>query len=219
MKDQNGFHVFEKSGPYKLRTGNSVDIGKPDVQIVLLPSYLLKNYWIDPNPVQRTDLVPPGKIDLVTVLAHELGHGFGFEGYLNLATGRPSPDNGISTYDELISMGQEGTPTFSGDFSVGLYGGAVPITFFQASNNSVSLMQDGKKYLVSQSPSQNIYHLGRFSPGGRESDLSFFSLMAGCWESQAASSNIGWRIFVNSLDAAVLEDLGVPSSVTTSSPR
>jgi hypothetical protein len=45
-----------------------------------------------------------------------------------------------------------------------------------------------------------------------DSDLSFFSLMSGSWESPSASHEVGWRIPVDALDAAVPIDLGVPGT-------
>lgn len=210
LEDRGGFHVFEGSGTYKLRTGKSVNNDRPDISIQIQPEFMRTNYWIDPHPDQRTDPVPAGKVDLVTVFAHELGHGFGIEGWLDIKTGNPPTDKGISKYDSYIVMGSSFAPVFVGPTSKSVYGENPPITFFRKYVEGVNLNHDGRIYSAILNPQQNIYHLGRFSPELDEADLSFFSLMAGSWQSAGASETVGWRIRVNALDAAIVKDLGVP---------
>lgn len=86
--DYNGQRVLEEGAPHKLRTGNDPNGAKPDVIIEVEAEFMRRSYWIDPEPRARTTPVPPGKIDLVTVFAHELGHGLGINGRRNLVTGQ-----------------------------------------------------------------------------------------------------------------------------------
>jgi hypothetical protein len=201
-----GRHTFEGSGMYKLRTGRSLDRRKPDIVIEIEPNFMRANYWMDPRPSLRVDEVPPGKIDLVTVLAHELGHGMGFEGFRSLQTGEPPADGGLSLFDRFVDL--KGAPTFRGSKTVAAYGRPLPLTFF-ASHHRVQLEHKGHTYRANASPSQNIYHYGRFWPDQPdEPESSFRGLMAGVWV--RPPDGRGLRIRVGPLDAAILGDLGLP---------
>jgi hypothetical protein len=82
--EERGLRVLEEGATYKLRTGRSVRTGEPDLAIEIQPMLLRQSYWIDPHPTLRNDPVPKGKVDLVTVFAHELGHAFGINGWIDL---------------------------------------------------------------------------------------------------------------------------------------
>src|SRR5690349_15433383 len=50
--------------------------------------FVENQYWFDPHPELRTDAVPANKGDFMSVVLHELGHGFGFTGYRDFSTGQ-----------------------------------------------------------------------------------------------------------------------------------
>lgn len=206
--EEGGFRVAEEGATYKLRTGQAIKEGDPDLVMEIQPELMRASYWIDPHPDRRTDRVPPGKTDLVTVFAHELGHAFGINGWIDLTTGNLPANKYISQYDLLMLQGStSGTPTFVGPETVKVYGGPLPITFFSGTR-SATLKHGGRTYTASMSDSQNFRHYGRFAPDSKESDPSFFGLMAGVWVNP--KPNQGTRIRVGALDAAILGDLGVP---------
>ncbi|WP_198024714.1 hypothetical protein [Bradyrhizobium sp. Cp5.3] len=205
LRNERDVSVFEGSGTSKLRTGYSFRPDQPDVIIRIDPNHL-KSLWIDPHPDRRTDPVPEGKRDLVTTLAHELGHGFGIGGFIDPGTGdRPQ----VSTFDQLVNT--EAEPIFTGSKANAVYGGPVPVIHFTAEADNVRLRHGGRTYWTAQTRGENWHHLGRCSPTEDEGDLSFFSIMTGCWKYSDSSGAHGLRVRVNKLDAAVLEDLGVPA--------
>jgi hypothetical protein len=213
------YHIVETSTAHKMKTGHSNNPGEADVLIQVEPEFMRSYYWIDPSPETRVNPVPVGKTDLVTILSHEFGHAMGMEGYLNLQTGAPNPGNFyLSTYDQLLSSMQNGgnyqTPSFTGNNAMNVYGSPVPITFFTTPYDVVMLWMDGRGHNTSRSSQQNIYHLGRFFQN-QDSDLSFYALMAGAWETTTDLSRVGLRSHANALDIAVFKDLGIPTRMTS----
>ncbi len=215
LSPQRDFYVFEGSGPHKLRTGVAVKPDQPDVIITIDPNCLRTIFWIDLHPDRRNDPVPGGKVDLVTAFAHELGHAFGIDGLIDTNTGRLpkfSEDpvvESASTFEMLVRTEIE--PLFTGPKAEAVYGGPVPlIFFFNSKDKDVWLSHAGRRYLANLDAMENFYHIGRCNPSKDEGDLSFFSVMSGCWK--FTNSVQGVRLFVNKLDAAILLDLGVPEA-------
>ena len=210
LKEQNGYRIFEHSGTYKMRTGHAVDPNKPDIQIEIQPEFMRAQYWIDPLPSTRMTPVGAAKVDLVTVFAHELGHGMGIEGWLNTQTGAFPADKIISVYDSYIAIGADRLPVFTGPITVATNVVPAAVAFFSTPASGIAMNFENKTFLVTQNPQQNIYHLGRFMTTAPDTDLSFFSLMAASWQGKKSFGVNGRRIIVSPLDAAVLEDIGVP---------
>ncbi|MET3119851.1 hypothetical protein AAKU64_004098 [Undibacterium sp. GrIS 1.8] len=206
--NQGAIKVSEESAIYKLRTGKSLSATDPDIVVEIRPDMIGREYWIDPNSKTRTDTVPEGMIDLVTVFAHELGHGFGFNGWSDRSSGTWKNLNFVSLYDELIvKRSVDGLPEFIGKNTSRVYGRALPIFFVHDTYTQQTVHRD-RTYFCSISESQNITHYGRFNPLADENDLSFFGLMSGAWVNKHKGE--GLRIKVGRLDAAILADLGVP---------
>lgn len=205
------YDIYELSGPYKMRTGKSVDENLADILIVINPQFMRDELFMDPNPKTRTTPVPSGKRDLVGILAHELGHGFGIHGFRMKDTGWvSSTDNRITTFDTFIRFFSD-EPVFCGRAVILVYGNCAPLTFFDREVERREIVHDGIKYSAHLGPEQNLYHIGRFDVQEPESDLSFFSIMAGAAEFAEPRENLpGIRSYVNALDSAILHDLGVP---------
>jgi hypothetical protein len=204
----NGFNIFEDASIAKLKS--NISLATYDIYIDVNVPFMKQYYWIDPSPSTRTTPVPVGKTDLVTVFAHELGHAFGMNGWINRSTGATPSNLGISVYDKFISATSrygEGGVKFAGPKSKIVYGAPVPV-FFTSYDHSEYVSHNGSSFNCSKAMSQNNYHLGHFSNSFPESDKSFFSLMAGAWPWRSSSQ--GLRIRVTQMDAAVLYDLGIP---------
>jgi hypothetical protein len=213
-----GQEIYETFATYKMRTGRAADINKSDIVVAIQPDYMRKNYWIDPNPTQQTDPVPQSKISLVTVLAHELGHGFGMicdfdsldedEGFISDAKFASSKK--VTVYYSLISWTNPKAPAFVGPTARATYGGDVPVAFFQRSNiqgdtvAEIQVQRGQEMFHVWQNPQQNINHYGRLTSADSDKDMVFFGLMSAGWQPVAG------RIHVGEIDWAILKDLGLP---------
>jgi hypothetical protein len=127
--------VYEQGAIYELRTGNDPNGSAPDIEVFFDVDYLTQFYWLD--PLDGTPL-PPNKVDLMDVIAHELGHALALNGWRDYATYN-LPDDYLSTFDAMITV-DGGMPFFLGEHAQATYGGAVPLT------------------------AGNVYHVGNPSP-------------------------------------------------------
>lgn len=193
----NGGAVFEPDSLYALQTGNYASGFASDVAITLIASAAnLNSFYINPDPSAGT-AVPPGKIDLLSVLTHEFGHGLGFLGLAN----RASPASGtspigagspIGVYDQFISDSTiAGTiaPTFTGAHAEAAYGqlvnagSSVPVPLYYSTDVNLSV--------------ENFYHLSDSVPA-LSGDLMETDIAAGAY------------LPISNLDLAILQDTGVP---------
>lgn len=140
--------IFEEGAAYKLRTGQTAKPGAADIIISINPDYLNQEVWFDPNPKSRTNRIPTRRVDLVSLLEHELAHAIGFHSFRDLHTGS-LPKGYMSAFDRWV-VARDGRFFFVGPESQKVYGGPVPIT--------------------SRIESQNFMHYG--NPGDPSSLLS-----------------------------------------------
>src|SRR5262249_48119911 len=118
---RNGLSVYEEGAAYTIRAGSNVRPGQPDSVIRINPAYLRSQAWLDPRPLQRIDRVPINKIDFVSVLTHELAHAFGFNGFIDQASGQFN--SGFrSVFDAFIKRDASGV-YFTGPNAMRVYGG------------------------------------------------------------------------------------------------
>lgn len=83
--------------------------------------------WFDPEPSLRTQPVPAGKVDGLSLFIHELGHVFCYSGRFDLASiNQGMPPNRLSTFDNFVRM-KNNKPFFIGNLSKALFGSAVPL--------------------------------------------------------------------------------------------
>lgn len=118
--------VFEEGAAYKIRTGKSALPGQPDVLIRISPQWLDQEIWMDPHPETKLTAVPNHKLDMVSLLKHELAHAFGFHSFRDLKTGS-LPKTYMSALDQL-TINREGQFYFTGSHAEKLYGGPIPMT-------------------------------------------------------------------------------------------
>lgn len=139
---RNKLSVYEEGASYTIRTGANVKPGSPDMVIRINPAYLQNEAWLDPRPALRIDPVPANKIDFVSVLTHELAHAFGFNGFVDQASGQPNPEY-LSVFDSFIKRDASGV-YFTGPQAMRVYGGPIPLTaknyYHYASLNDPALL-------------------------------------------------------------------------------
>jgi hypothetical protein len=119
--------IFEQGAAYEIRTGMDPNGAEPDIKIRIGTAYLANELWFDPNPQTRTAPIPANHIDAISVLIHELGHAFVFNGWMNATNGQLPPTY-MSTFDANASF--DGTNSFfNGTGATARYGGPVPLTY------------------------------------------------------------------------------------------
>jgi hypothetical protein len=193
-----GKNVLETGPLTRILTGNNPGANSSgfDIRLGFDPEYLDSDYWLDPQPELRSNPVPAGKGDFLSVVLHELGHGFGMAGFRDFNTSRIE-GRYATQFDDASYFGGNGEPFgpggepkplyFGGDHVADAYGNDVPLTHKPAGNLLFS---------------QNFYHLSACAPGG--ADRLEGTLMNGC----ALPS--GKRLYITQTDLAVYADLGYP---------
>jgi hypothetical protein len=176
-----GTSLWEQGAAHEIRTGIDSNGAQADVEINIgIDGYLQNELWFDPDPSLRLATVPADRTDAVTVMLHEFGHAFGFNGWLDGRTGALA-GSFESTFDAYVTPASTAAGTtlfFTGPAATDLYGGPVPLTF------------------------DNFAHLGNSNPrpGG---DL-LPDLMNG------EVFYRGTRYSISPLDLAILADAGLP---------
>jgi Ca2+-binding RTX toxin-like protein len=182
----NGKTVIYEGAVAELRSGTDPNGDAADLRINLPPSYLTNALWLDPDPTTRAATVAAGKFDAVTFFLHELGHGLGFNGRGDEATGVVS-GGFVSTYDTFVQT-QGGYPVFTGANAMAVYGGAVPLAAGQFND---------------------YHHYGRLSADGLDDGL-----MEGSTSAASGGTADGGRWYLDQLDLAFFRDIGL-TTVTT----
>jgi hypothetical protein len=166
-----------------------------DILLGFDANFVQNNYWFDPQPDLRTTAVPSNKGDFISVVMHELGHGFGMTGYRNFDTGLISgPDTTL--FEDKSYFGGNGAAIggggvrnpmfFRGDLGKGVYGSDLHLVNVRSTDVNFS---------------QNYFHL---SSCGSADDGLRGTLMNGCVLPNGA------RLDITAFDAAVYGDLGYP---------
>lgn len=199
-----GHDIYESCASHKVRYGKVGEgCEESDITVLIDLAFLRESIFIDPTPDSPSP-IPADRVDLVTVLAHELGHGLGIDGWRDSMTGALPPGGEMTVYDTLVSFADPKRPKFLGANVRKLYGKPMPIYFFpRADDKLVTYKKHGRKFEIWQSPSQNIYHYGRFTRPNSDNDYTFFGLMAGSWVFTGEA-----RRGVGELERAILKDLG-----------
>lgn len=121
---QDGKHVSEEGAVHEIRTGNDPNGAKPDIEMFFDPAYF-RLLWFDPEPTVRTAAIPRDKLDAYSVILHELGHAFGFNGFRHEKTGKLRGE-WMSSYDRWVKFDGENF-FFHGPNAMKLYGGPIPL--------------------------------------------------------------------------------------------
>jgi hypothetical protein len=191
-----GKRVWEPGPLTRVLTGSNPGIvWGYDILLGFDASFLQNFYWFDPQPELRSAPVPSDKGDFMSVVMHELGHGFGMTGYRDFATGQiPGIDAMLfddksyfgGTGNAIAPDGSRNAMFFRGDKAASLYGTDLHLT---------------NKPPGDPNYGQNYFHLG--SCGGSDDGLGS-TLMNGC-----VLPN-GTRMELTPFDLGVFADLGYP---------
>ena len=122
-----GKRLSEEGAAQILRTGNDPNGNAPDIEIYFDPAYF-RTLWFDPDPRKRNAPLPERHaqmLDAFSVILHELGHAFGFNGFRNPQSGA-LPGEFLSVYDRWVTFDGKNF-FFNGPGAVKLYGGPVPL--------------------------------------------------------------------------------------------
>ena len=185
-----GLSVYEQGAAHEWRSGIDLNGAVPDIQIYIgINGYLQNELWFDPDPLRLASSVPADRTDAFSVLLHEWGHAFAFNGWLDGSTGQ-GPGSYVSTFDAFVSpqSGAAGTTLyFLGPQAASVYGGGVPLTF------------------------GNYQHLG--NSGARDGAGLIPDLMNG------EVFYRGTRYEISALDLAIMADVGLPMAAVGSVPE
>jgi hypothetical protein len=185
----NGISVWEQGAALEIRTGIDSNGALADIEFNIgIDGYLQNELWFDPDPSLRLAAVPADRTDALTVMLHEFGHAFGFNGWLDDRTGA-LPGSFESTYDTFVTPVASAAGTtlfFSGPLATSLYGGPVPLTY------------------------GNFAHLGNSGPRPGADLLP--DLMNG------EVFYRGTRYGISPLDLAILADAGLPVAAAVPEP-
>ncbi|MFT5132934.1 MAG: Ca2+-binding RTX toxin-like protein [Gammaproteobacteria bacterium] len=130
--EDNGQHsIFLNGAAAKLIDGFDVTKGDPiaannaEILITIDPLYFAE-IDLDDTPLIRTDEIATLLVDAQSVFLHEIGHGLGFDGFVNIESDLLSLTN-ISVFDSFVEF-QNGVPFFTGAAANNIYGSDVPLT-------------------------------------------------------------------------------------------
>jgi hypothetical protein len=184
--------TYESAVEYKLQTGADPTTGlesfpklsdgaQAEVVINVNSHYLNSFAWLDPTPADGSDL-PANKLDMVSELMHEFGHGLGIgiTNTLDTKTGTFGAGE-KSTWESLLDIEESGT-YFTGPHAVKEHGGPVVVT--------------------TNTPEENYSHLGNTLSDATDPHTGGPDVMYG------VSFDWGRRYEVSDLDVAILQDLG-----------
>lgn len=195
-----GHPIYLPNSVYALQTGNYASGFAYDLGITVVASASnLQSFYINPDPAAGT-AVPAGQIDLVSVLAHEIGHGLGFTGLINRAAPQPGQPPLVAgaaatPYDMQVSYGTVAGTTvasFNGSAAQAVYGtltgtgSATPVPLYNTADPSLV--------------GENFYHVAALP--SLAGDLMNVVLPNGTF------------VPVSALDLAMLQDSGVPVTAT-----
>ncbi len=131
-----GMTIVDQGAAFEIRTGNDPNGDAPDIEVFFDVDFFAANYWINPL---NGDLAPANRTDLVSLIAHELGHALGFNGF---AADPALSASYASRFDQLIVY-QNGQPYFAGANATAVNGGPVALT-----NGNIFHLSHGDDHLV-----------------------------------------------------------------------
>jgi hypothetical protein len=126
-----GKRLAEQGWASLLRTGKRARGNGPDVEVGFQAAYVLREFWWDPDPYARVAPVPPGKLDALSVILHELGHAIAFNGWRDPRDGELRRAS-ISTFDRWVRFDGRDF-TFHGPTTLAVYGR--PVILARTVNN------------------------------------------------------------------------------------
>jgi len=127
VRNNGTFNVFEQGAAAEVRTGVDPNGAGPDGLITIGTNYLVNDLVFDPRPTMRSDPIPAGRVDALSIFLHEIGHVLAINGFRDDFNGS-FPGDFESTFDEQTIF--DGSDFFFiGPRATALYGEPVPLTF------------------------------------------------------------------------------------------
>lgn len=119
---QGGVNIFQQGATYEILTGTDPNGSTSDITVNVSTNFL-SQFFFDPS---FTNTVPSGSTDFMSVILHELGHAFCFNGFRTSTGSLPSNGSGLygSPYDLNVSV-SNGNAYFSGVNERIVYGSGV----------------------------------------------------------------------------------------------
>jgi len=142
-----GLEVWKVDSIEEFITGGEVDGSAVDIVITVdTPLLLAGDFFFDPDPFSRTAAVPAGKNDFMSVMLHELGHGFGFGSFsldgMDTVDDSGSPDApDVSPFDLWVDPDASGGRSFVGPTATALFGGDIILD--PGSSSHIAKASDG----------------------------------------------------------------------------
>lgn len=125
-----GKTLYEQGAAHEIRTGKDPNGDKADIRVFLDPAFT-RGLWFDPEIEKGVQRIPRLKVDGYTVILHEVGHAFGFNGWRDWTTGQLG-GNHLSVYDRWVKKKGDDF-YFHGPKAMAMYGS--PIELAKTNNN------------------------------------------------------------------------------------
>jgi hypothetical protein len=197
LRSENGLQIWEPSAQTRVLGAQSVSA--VDIRVTVNPVFSDQWYWPDTNPETRTDAVPRGKTDLVSIVMHEMMHGLGIaarRSWVDSNLGEFQSDDATrSPYDLLTQFAGNGKAVNDGILNTLLFVGP------EAEMINGAPLKLAFLPLSDSRSSQNYSHIGDCGD-----DLQYrITLMNGC-----SVPTGGNRMKMTPYDLALLADMGYP---------
>ncbi|MEJ0016792.1 MAG: Hint domain-containing protein [Acetobacteraceae bacterium] len=153
-----GATLVAPSSLYELATGEHYGDTTTDITINVDPVYIA-TLFLNPVPGGGAT-VPDDKIDAVSVFRHELAHGFGMAGYYQQDGILSFGGEFVSSYDQWVQVLPNGTAQFVGPSAEAAFGGPVPLTTTNSTQNIYHLANDEGDPLGQDLMNGIVFHYG-----------------------------------------------------------
>ncbi|MDZ8186618.1 MAG: Calx-beta domain-containing protein [Nostoc sp. ChiSLP02] len=157
VRNNGTFNIYEQGATAEIRTGNDPNGVEPDIEFNFNADYLRNELWFDSDPLARITPVPNDRTDALSVLLHEFGHAFAFNGWRNSFNGT-FPGDYQSTFDEQTIFDGNNF-FFVGTQATSVYGSFVPVTFGNATHIGNDSPRPGSD-LISDLMNGVVYYRG-----------------------------------------------------------
>jgi hypothetical protein len=119
-------NVFEAGAEYEMLQGVENNSNTVDIAINVDPTYLQNDLWVDPDPAHPS-AIPSDRYDAVSIMRHEIAHGFGILSARDTSTGQLT-SSFEWVWDKFLQIDPNGSAWFTGPNAEAVYGGRVPVT-------------------------------------------------------------------------------------------
>jgi hypothetical protein len=209
-----GRNLFEQGAAAELKSGVDPNGATVDVRFAFSTNYLRNELWFDPDPLARVAPVPNNRTDAMSVMLHEFGHAFAYNGWAALSDGTP-PATFWSPFDQWMTPGT--TVIFNGPQSIATFGSSPDLT----RNNLFHWGNVGLVTPTSRGSAPTVWRDGRPQPQPPRceivsmdaDDAVALKRIGGPLIDELMNGVVfirGNRYHISALDRAALADVGIP---------